>query len=114
MEGRHPYQWEGVTRGGVSFWKPNAGQSLARKHDLRMILVMGPDLPFKFGIEVPIGARPVIFRRGTTGGGESRFTYFYGWERPGEVYAIEFGSGSPTVYRGRDVRFLQREEKESA
>lgn len=108
MEGTHPWQWSGVTRGGVEIFRKNAGQSLAREHNLRLLKIEGPDIMHPFAIEIPTGAQPVIFRRGTVGGGKHSFTFWYGWEAPGRVEVWQFGDGSPKRWVGRDVRYVER------
>ena len=106
--GHHPFQWAGRTRGGVEVFKKNAGQSYARQHDLKMILVYALDDPIPFGIEIPLGAEPVIFRRGVVSPGSHTFTYFYGWRTPGDVRLWEFGGPTVERWRGPSVERIER------
>mgnify|MGYP003648072551 CR=1 FL=1 len=92
------FTWQGITISGEKIESEGKGQTFAREHTLRSLIIEGPGVDFPFMIEVPLGAEPVIFERHsvslTTGidvPKEDNVLYFFGWEKDGSRHLWEFG-----------------------
>lgn len=96
------YEWDGIgPEGLVTVVGSGQGQSFARQHKLKGLLVTGPKLTFPFRIDIPEGALPVIQQKhsvtvATDGGSQTTKLYQFGWEKNGTRRMWEFG-GSEIV-----------------
>ena len=99
------FTWQGITISGEKVESEDKGQSFAREHTLRSIIIRGPGVEIPFMIEIPIGSEPIIFERHSTSlttgidlPEEDGVLYFFGWEKDGNRHFWEFGGDKITLH----------------
>jgi len=100
------FTWQGITISGEKIESEGKGQTFAREHKLRSLIIRGPSVEIPFMIEIPIGSEPLIFERHSiivgTGasipGGKGPTLFFFGWEKDGNRHFWEFGGDKITLH----------------
>lgn len=100
------FKWQGITTSGEKVDPDGLGQTFAREHTLRSLLVTGPGVEIPFMIELPVGSKPVIFERHSivvSTDPSDRETkgptrYFFGWEQGEKRHLWEFGGDEITLH----------------